>query len=148
MNFIVMLSALLSSASLVGMQQQTPIKIFRTFTLKPTDRLEIEQSLLVHLTSRIEPELPPPSIGTQVTSTLSSFIFGQTSQTDTPCTIQIMALIDITKQIELPYSVVKDGNVMRVYLRSHLDKLGITLKELIVTVPRDMTVVILKSAIE
>lgn len=145
MNFIVMLSALLSSASLVGMQQ-TPIKIFRAFTLKPTDRLEIEQSLLVHLVSRIEPELPPPSIGTQVTSTLSSFIFGQTSQTHTPCTIQIMALMEITKQIELPYSVIKDGNVMRVYLRSHLDKLGITLKELIVTVPRDMTVVMLKSA--
>lgn len=149
MKKTIMLLTLLASASIAAMEHEpskslTPVIIFRTFTLNPNEQLSIEQSLLIQLKRKAEPAQTPPSKSSQVASALSEFVFGPAPEAKKLRLIEIKALIETTKQIELPYTLVKDGNIMRIHLSTRANELGITLKELIITVPANMNVAWLK----
>lgn len=129
----VLLLSLFIIPSLNAMNKPTTCNIFRTFEIKPTESLEI--AIADGKLRLVTPQLETSILG-QIYSAVASRI--GINQQPPSSTIYVLAVMEITKRIELPFMVTQDKNVMRIEELAELDELGISLKELIIHLPSSL----------
>lgn len=116
--------------------------------VNPGDHLELEKDLRIHLKilKPQENKQPPSQLSQKISSLaelseptkqLSTLVFGKTSPREKSYFIFLSGQIEIEKEIERPYFMVRDGNKLKLYLKD-LSKNGIRLLSLTVTIPEEL----------
>ena len=139
MNYInVLLLTLFTAPYLNGMQpnnssETTPCNLFRSYEIKPHERLEI-----VLVTGALQIVTPQPNAGflEQIYAAFASSV--NTRKQPPVDTIYILSLMEIINRTQEPYTITRKENIVRIEERAELKKLGITLKGLVITLPSNI----------
>jgi len=131
---VLLLSLFATSTNAMQPDATTSCNIQRIFKLKPATQLEINVDAKKISVIAREIKEPEPDLTTR----LGAYMLGKTPTLEKLCTICILALMEITHRIETPYEVIEDEKGTHIRSRTDLKELGITLKELIVTLPNDV----------
>lgn len=135
----VLLLSLFAMPHISGMQpdnspKTTPCNLFRTLEIQPHERLEIAVPAEKF---SIMSQQTDTGIIAQIYSAIISTV-GSNYKQQPAGIIYLLALTEITKRMEQPYTIVRTGNIVRIEELAELNKLGITLKELIITLPSNI----------
>ncbi len=127
--------ALFSTICIHGMQSSTTqLRCQQIFKIPPRTELEIALKVpLLKIIARGQSR----EISAQISHILNSLV-GDSNEINQEKTIRVLSTLEITKQIEFPCQLGSNGTRRFLYLDPHLSALGITLKEIEISLTNDI----------